>query len=169
MKNYLLFIFAVTVLSACKKGEEFRGNQFPGFTGAGEDATWVVYSHNITDIPYVTSVLPLQTPPTTYFKLDSTLTASRQKEVSPVSYRIYKNGEMALIVNKVWIKQSNYKWEQVNDQLNVYRNNSGTWTSVFIGFQDEEKLLIKYKKAFFGDTSSDKERFVMEVFYTMFK
>jgi len=169
MKKYLFIILIAAGLAACEKGEDYRGNNFPGFSGAGESATWVVYNHTVTDISYVTGVLPSQTPPTTYFKLDSTYTASRQKEISAASYKIYKSGEVAVIINNAWVKQPNYKWELAGDQINIYKNNGSTWNVVIVGFQDQEKLLLKFKKSFFGDTSSDKERFVMEVFYTIFK
>ena len=164
----------ITGLVSCEKGEDFKANTFPGFSGTGTEATWVVFRHNLTDQSYLTGVLPTLTPPTTLFKFDSTYKANQQKEVSPVSYRIYKNGEIAVIVKNaqnqnVWQKQNSLKWELVNDQMYVYRNNGASWVLVCIGFQDEEKLLIKFKKSFFGDTSADKEKFVMEVYYTIFK
>ncbi len=169
MKKYLFIILIAASFAACKKGEDYRGNIFPGFSGAGEAATWVVYKHTVTDIPYVTAVLPAQTPPTTYFKLDSTLTASRQKEVSGGSFKFYKSGEVAVVVNNAWVKQSTYKWELAGEQMNIFKNTGGNWNLAIVGFQDQEKLLLKFKKSFFGDTSTDKERFVMEVFYTIFK
>lgn len=168
MKYLFPFIIILTFFSACRKGEDFKNNVFPGYTGAGTEATWVVNRHTITDVAYVTNILPTQTPPTSYVKFDSTYNAARQREVSPVSYKFYINGEIATIINNVWVKQPTLKWEIEGDQMKISKNNNGTWISIAIGYKDEEKLLIKYKKTYFGDTSIDKERFVMEVFYSIF-
>jgi hypothetical protein len=173
MKKYLFILFAAAAIASCKKGEDFRGNKFPGFTGAGDNATWLVYRHTVTDVPYVTGVLPMQVPPTTYFKFDSTYTASRQKEVSPFSYKFFKNGEIAVITKNaqnqgVWTAQPTLKWELLNGNAEISRNTGSGWVSVATGQADEEKMAVKFRKSFFGDITADKSRYVMEVYYTIF-
>jgi len=159
---------------ACKKEQTFLSGIFPGFTGAGDEATWVVSNNNITDVSYVTGVLAKLTPPQTVAKYDSTFKLARQKEVSPYSIKLKKGGEIFMIGKSaentnIWIKQQDLKWEVQDEILYASKNVNGSWVNIFAGYKDENKLLVRYKKSYFGDTSTDKERFVMEVQYTMFK
>lgn len=159
---------------SCQKESEYQSPVFPGFTGAGNQATWVVYAHVITDVPYVTAYLSKLTPPQTLAKYDSSYVLARQKEVSPYSYKFMVTGEVSVIGKSagnqnVWALQPQLKWEDVDGNLYLYRFENGAKINIAIGFPDGAGLVMKFKKSYFGETSIDKDRFVQEVLYTMFK
>ena len=173
MKKYLIIILVFAGLFSCVHEEEFKIATFPGITGSGDQATWVVYTHVITDIPYVTSVLSAQTPPITLANFEKAIVDSRQREVTAYSLKFYKTGEVALIGKdaqnqNAWIKQSNLKWEELEDKIYVSKNVNGNWVNIITGFKDQSNILFRYNKAYFGDTTADKDRVVMEILYSMF-
>jgi hypothetical protein len=173
MKKYLIIILVFTGLLSCLQEEEFKNATFPGITGSGDEATWVVYTHVITDIPYVTTVLGAQTPPVTFATFDKAIVDSRQREVTAYSYKFYKNGELALIGKddqdqNVWVKQTNLKWEELEDKIYITKNINGSWVNIITGYKDQANILFRYNKAYFGDTTADKDRVVMEILYSKF-
>lgn len=174
IKKYILLVFSLFTLLACKEEASYTANTFPGYTGAGDQAVWVVYTNAFTDPAYVTSYLSKLVPPMTLSAYDATYVAARQKEVSPYSYKLFKSGEVALIGKSaanesIWIKKTDYKWEDNGTNLMISQNVAGTWVNVIVGYPDQDKLLLRYKKAYFGNTTTEKDRYVMEVLYSMFK
>lgn len=174
IKKILIPVIILFFFISCKKGEGYLRTSFPGFSGPGDKATWVVYNHNFTDKPFIQANLSSQTSFRTLGSFDTSYRNARQREVSPYSYQFGKNGEVYLInTNPVsgstWVLQQNMKAEVVQGQLFVFKQINGQWVNIFVGFQDEDKILFKYKKSYFGDVSSDKDRFFMEVLYSMFK
>lgn len=174
MKKFLIALIALAGLTSCSKDSEYIASSFPGVTGRGDDAIWVVLSHTVSDRPYVTSALLLQTPPISFGRFDSSYVQARQREVTPYSYRFYKGGEFGLIGKgpaneNIWVKQTNLKWEDQNSQVMLYQNTGGNWVNIAVGFRDQDNLLFRYRKSYFGDNSADKDRFVMEVLYSFFK
>ena len=173
MKKYLIIILVFAGLFSCVQEEEFKTATFPGITGSGDQAIWVVYTHVITDIPYVTSVLTAQTPPVTYAVFEKAIVDSRQREVTPYSMKFYTAGEIALIGKdaqnqNAWIKQSNMKWEEREDKFFISKNMNGNWVNIITGFKDQSNILFRYNKAYFGDSTADKDRVVMEILYNKF-
>jgi hypothetical protein len=174
MKRLIILAFILGGIVACQKETEFKTATFPGFTGAGNQAVWVVYGHVITDIPFVTSYLSKLTPPVRFSFYDSTIMLARQKEVSPYSYKFLVNGEVAVMGKgpaneNVWATQPALKWESFEGNLYLYRIENGAKVNIAIGFPDGAGMLMKFKKTYFRDTSADKDRYVQEIFYTMFK
>lgn len=174
MKKYIILFLSILAIAGCVKEQEFKTPVFPGFTGNGDEAIWVVNNHTITDKAYVTGVLALQTPPSTLGKFDSSYVLARYRETSIYAYKFHKGGEVSLILKSSlgvssWVKQPFLKWQEVGDQIMIDKNNNGTWTNIIIGFKDQNRLLFRFKKTYFGDTSTDQERVVMEVLYSIFK
>jgi hypothetical protein len=174
MKRLIILAILVIGIASCQKDSEFKPPVFPGFTGAGNDAIWVVYSHVISDVPFVTSYLSRLTPPVRYTFYDSTIMLARQKEVSPYSYRFINGGEVAIMGkgatnDNVWAIQPSLRWENIEGNLHLFRIENGAKVNIGIGFPDGAGLLIKFKKTYFGDNTADKERYVQEIFYTMLK
>ncbi|MFN5022033.1 MAG: hypothetical protein ACK5GP_10310 [bacterium] len=174
IKKILIPVILLFFFFSCKKGEAYLNNSFPGFSGSGDKATWVVYNHNFTDKPFIQSKLSSQTSFKTLGSFDTSYRNARQREVTPYSYQFGKNGEVYFISTNpisgsTWVLQQNMKAEVVQGQLFVSKQINGQWVNTFVGFQDQDKILFKYKKSYFGDVSSDKDRFFMEVLYSMFK
>jgi len=174
IKNLLTILVFFLFIISCKKDETYVPDTFPGFSGPGDKAIWVVYNHNFTDRPFVQSYLTSQTAFKTIGSFDTSYRNARQKEVSPYSYQFGKNGTVYLcltnpITGSNWVLQDDMKAEVIQNQLFVSKKINGQWVNTFVGFQDQDKILFKYKKSYFGDSSADKERFVMEVLYSMFK
>jgi hypothetical protein len=171
MKKIFLFIILVSALAACKKGETFREPTFPGFSGSGEFATWIVYAYNLNDTNYLKTVLPPAIPSTqTINNFFTTLSNLAGKEVSAYSIRLYKTGEVGLIEKNaqnqnVWVKQSTLKWQSASPYINILRNVNGSWVKVMEGIINVDKLLLKYYRSYWGDTSADKEKTAMEITY----
>ena len=160
-------------LISCQKDEVFRTKTFPGYTGAGTEAIWVVYSHVISDVAFITGVMPAQTPPSTYSAFDASLVAARQREVTPFSIKLLKTGEVAIIGKNAqnqnaWIKQTNLRWEDQGETMLISKNVNGTWVNTIIGYIDQSNLLLRFRKAYFGDTTAEKDKVVMEVLFSMF-
>jgi hypothetical protein len=61
IKKILIPVILLFFFFSCKKGEAYLNNSFPGFSGSGDKATWVVYNHNFTDKPFIQSKLSSQT------------------------------------------------------------------------------------------------------------
>lgn len=174
MKKYLTIILLIAGFLACEKEEGFRIRTFPGVTGAGNEAIWVVYSHVVSDIPYITGVMTSQTPPSTITAFEATLVSARQREVSPYSMKFLSSGEIATIGKdaqnqNAWIKQTSLKWEFADGIMNISKNVNGNWINVIAGYEDQSNLLLRFKKSYFGDTSAEKDKAVLEVLYNMFK
>lgn len=175
MKKIIIISILISFIISCSKDDaEFNVGIFPGFTGAGEQATWVVYTHTITDRPFVSAYLLTQTPPSTIGKFDTSYIQARQREVTPYTYRFYKGGEVGLIGKSasnenIWIKMPHLKWQEDQGILYIMQNINGSWVNTITCFKDQTNLLFRFKKSYFGDTSADKDRYVMEVLYTMFK
>lgn len=174
IKKILIPLMAMVFFLSCEKGKSYLSPSFPGFSGSGEKATWVVYNHNFTDRPFILSYLISQTSFRTIGSFDTSYRNARQREVTPYSYQFSKKGEVYFmssnpISGNTWVLQQNMKAEVVQEQLQVFRQMNGQWVNTFVGFPDQDKILFKYKKAHFGDTSPDKERFVMEVLYSVLK
>jgi hypothetical protein len=172
MKKIFLIIVIVAALFSCKKETEYNNPVFPGYSGKGEFATWALYSFNITNTSYLTAVLPLQNPPTTLTAFDAALKAARNREVSPFSLRLYKDGGVATIVKNaqnqdVWQIQSSMKWELQGEYMHIYRNVAGSWVDIIEVTPDLDKMNCKFRRTYFGDTSADKNLFVLETFYTI--
>lgn len=172
MKKILLILAMGLSLASCKKEIVYTNPVFPGYSGNGEYATWAVFKFNITNSAFLTSALPTLNPPTTLTAFDAALKAARSKEVSPFSMRLYKDGQIAMVVKNaqnqdVWLTQSNLKWEKSGDYVYIFKNVANNWVNVIEVTSDLDKMLCKYRRAFFGDTSVDKDLFVLEVFYTI--
>jgi len=75
MKKIWIVLAVIIAIASCKKEDEFRPSEFPGFTGAGEQATWVVSRHNVLDQSFLGAVLAAQSPPSTLNAFDSTIKA----------------------------------------------------------------------------------------------
>lgn len=173
MKKLIILITLISGFASCKKGDEFRGNSFPGFTGSGNEATWVVYRHNVIDATYLTAVLPAQTPPTTLIQLNADYKASYAKEVSPFSVRLIKGGGLAMVVSSgsnqySWVLQSGLKWEPLDNGIVVSRQTGSGFQAIATGYSDQDKLLLKFTRAAFGDNSADKNKAVLDVYYSFF-
>lgn len=174
MIKYILILSTIFSIIGCQKDSELQPPVFPGITGSGNDAIWVVYTHTIADRPFITTYALSQTPPQTYNQFDSSFILARQREVTQYSYRFYTGGEIAFIGKSsgnqnIWIKQSNMKWEEVDNQIVINRTTAGTTEIVAIGFKDQDKILFRLRRSYFGDTSADKGRTAMEVLYSLFK
>jgi hypothetical protein len=174
MKKYLIILVAAISLFSCTKDEEFRTRKFPGYTGSGTEATWVVFSHTVSDVAYLTGVLPTLTPPSTYAAFDAALISARQREVTPFSIRLFKSGEVAFIGKNAqnqnaWVKQTNLKWEELGETMLINKNLNGTWVNIMIGYVDQSNLLLRFKKAYFGDATAEKDKTVADVLYTIFQ
>jgi hypothetical protein len=174
MKRILFLAIIIISFSGCKKGDEFKPAAFPGYSGNGEYGTWTVFKHTVTDAAYLTSVLPTQVPATTLTAYDASLLTARYKEVSPFSLRLYKNGEVAVIEKdaanqNVWVKKSTLKWENAGDQSYIYRNVNNNWVNVIVLTPDLGRMVCKYKRAFYGDVSSNQNIIVMEVICTIYR
>ena len=173
MIYFSLCLLAMIAFSSCEKAEQFKNDQFPGFTGISDEAIWVVDSYTIIDAPFLISTLPTQTPPTTYARFDSTLRASLRREATPFSYKIYKDGKIATIVrtspNQVsWSIQNTLVWESSGSQMNIYRLSGAARELVAVGQKDQHKLLIKFYRAYFGDITASKTRAVLDIYYQYF-
>jgi len=172
MKKIFLILLTVAFIG-CKKEQDFKAAEFPGYSGKGDYATWTVFRHTVTNSGYLTTALPAQTPPTTLTAYDASLVSARYREVSPFTIRLYKSGEVATVVkdaqNKdVWQKQTNLKWEINGDFMDIYRNTGGVWVSVMQCNADLQNLLCKFRRAYYGDTGAAKDEFVLEVLYTFY-
>ncbi|MFZ9388838.1 MAG: hypothetical protein ACO25B_13240 [Chitinophagaceae bacterium] len=172
MKKIFLIILLGATFISCKKETELQVPVFPGYSGKGEYATWALYKFNITNTTYLTAALPLQSPPTTLTAFDAALKAARDREVSPFSLRLYKDGGIATIVKNaqnqdVWQIQSNLKWEVQGDFMRIYRNVNNNWVDIIEATPDLDKMNCKFRRTYFGDNSADKDLFVMEAFYTI--
>jgi hypothetical protein len=159
---------------SCQNDEVFKLKTFPGYTGAGTEAIWVVYSHVISDVTYITGVMSSQTPPSTFAAFDASLVAARQREVTPFTIKLFKTGEVAMIGKNTqnqnaWIKQTNLKWEDTGETMAISKNINGNWVSIITGYVDQSNLLLRFKKAYFGDETADKDKVVLEVLYSNFK
>jgi hypothetical protein len=173
MNKYILILFSFLSILGCQKDSELQTAVFPGITGSGNDAIWVVYTHTISDRPFITAYALSQTPPLTFNQFDTSYVLARQREVTQYSYRFYKGGEIAFIGKSsgnqnIWIKQPNLKWEEVDNQIVINRITSGTPEIIAIGFPDQDKVLFRLRRSYFGDTSADKNRTAMEVLYSLF-
>lgn len=171
--NLLSYLFIAIIITGCKKEQEYKADVFPGFSGSGESASWTVYRHTITNSAYLTATLPTLTPPTTLASYEASLVAARNREVSPFSFRFYKDGGVALIQKNAqnideWVKQANLKWEVSGDYMYIFRNVGGTWVNIIEVTTELEKILCKYRRSFYGDNSSNKDSFVMEVLYKLY-
>lgn len=168
MKKYLIAIITLIALVGCEKEVTYNLPTFPGFAGSGSEAVWMVYNHNITDVTYITSYLAKQVPVLTQATFEANYVNARQKEVSPYSFKFFKIGGVATIPTgqKAWVTQTDLKWELADVALILSKNVGGTWVQIASGYPDESKLSLKLKRAFFGDTSVDKDKNVMEILYT---
>jgi|GEM_PF-3295787 len=174
IKKLFIPLMALFLLISCEKGETYLSASFPGFYGSGEKATWIVFNHSFTDKPFIQSVLSTQTSFKTIGSFDTSYRNARQREVTPYSYQFSKNGEVYFIsTNSIsgstWVLQPNMKAEVLQGQLFVSKQVNGQWVNTFVGFQDQDKILFKYKRSYFGDMSSNKDKYFMEVVYSMFK
>jgi hypothetical protein len=171
---FMLLAIATLALQACQKSSDYITPIFPGYTGAGDAASWVISRHTITDAAYLNAVLPTLTPPTTLRAFDSLLVVAREKEVSPYSYRLYKNGEVAItgknVTNQpVWVIQGDLKWEPVGDFVYISKKVTGSWVKIIEAYPDLDKLVFKFTRAYFGDNSINRERFFMDALYSMYQ
>ena len=174
MKKIFTILAALVFLIACEKAEEFKTATFPGYSGSGESASWVVNRYRLTDTVYLKTVLAAQTPPSTLTALNNTLNTTTAIETGPYSLRLYKGGEVAVIVrnaqNKAeWAKQTDLKWEVTGDFMNISKNVSGSWVGIIEATPEVDKMVCKYKRAYWGDKTASKDLIAMELIYTSFR
>jgi hypothetical protein len=174
MKKLFIILAASLFAIACDKAEDLRTATFPGYSGSGESASWVVYQYRLTDTVYLKTALAAQTPPRTLRFLDSTLNASKTFETGPYSLRLYKSGEVGIITRNgqnqpEWTKQGNLKWDTSNDFMNIYRNVNGSWQSIIEATPEQDKMVCKFKRAYWGDNSANKNLVAAEIIYNSFR
>jgi hypothetical protein len=174
MRKIFTILAALVSLIACEKAEEFKTATFPGYSGSGESASWVVNRYRLTDTVYLKTALAAQTPPTTLTALNNTLNTTAGIETGPYSLRLHKGGEVSVIAriaqNKFeWFKQADLKWEVTGDFMNISKNVSGSWVSIIEAAPEVDKMVCKFKRAYWGDKTASKDLVTMELIYNSFR
>jgi hypothetical protein len=169
MKKLLIYLSLAITLGACTKEEEFKPDTFPGYSGSGEFATWALYSYAIVDSAYLGSYLASLTPPSTVPAYRTALNAARYKEATAFSVRLYRDGTVATITKdaqgkSVWTKRTDLKWEESGDFMYVKSNGQ----VVIEATPDLEKVIFKFRRAWYGDASANKDNNVIETRYTIY-
>jgi len=85
---------------------------------------------------------------------------------------LYKDGSIATVAGSnnqfSWIKRSNLKWENSNEEILISDNQSGTWIPVATALADQDKLLVKYRRSYFEYNSTEMDKPVLDIYYSIF-